>query len=137
GVHAPGRGVVDHDGTGRGNARCDGLAGGTSGGEQGDVQTAEVRGGRVLDGDVLVAPRQHGPGTARRGEVAHPVERVVALLEKRTHDAADLTCCSEDSYIHEIKGIGHRECERRCSPADGSAAQRLVIWRVVSELEQG
>ncbi|MNW54727.1 hypothetical protein D3C74_323420 [compost metagenome] len=96
-VHAPRRGVVDHD-----DARC-GIALGlrlgrrAARGEQGDVEARDVGRGRVLDDDVLTLPGQGAARGARRGEVADLRDGEVALLEQAAHDGAHLTGRPDDA----------------------------------------
>ena len=58
GVHPPGRGVVDHDGAGRGEPRRERARGRATGGEQRDVEAGRVGGRGVLDDDLPAAPRR-------------------------------------------------------------------------------
>ena len=57
-VHPPGRGVVDHDGTGSGEPGSEHPRRRRTGREQRDVEAAEVGGVGVLDGDLAVPPGQ-------------------------------------------------------------------------------
>ena len=59
GVLAPGRRIIDHRGTGRGETRGLNPRHGRPGGEQRDVQTAGVGGLGVFDFDLLPAIREH------------------------------------------------------------------------------
>ena len=76
GVHAPGRGVVDHDRAlaPRPSGRGPGTGGGP-GGEEGEVEARLVGGGGVLDGDRRALPVDGAPGRAGRGEEAELVDR--------------------------------------------------------------
>ena len=56
--------------------------------------------GGVLHGDRPVAPRQRGPRRPRRGEEAELVEGESPLGEQATHDATDLTSCTDDTDTH-------------------------------------
>ncbi len=97
GVHPEGRGVVDHDGPGRGERRRERPRGGRSGGEQRDVEAAGVGGGGVLDDDLAVAARQHGAGRPGGGEEPDLVGREVALQQDLAHHDADLAGGADDA----------------------------------------
>ena len=60
--------------------------------------------GGVLDGDLVVAPRQRRAGRARRGEVAQLLDGEAPLGEQAAHHAADLSGCTDDSDTHGREG---------------------------------
>ena len=100
GVHAPGRGVVDHDGAGRGQPRRQGPRHGGRGGAQGEVDAGEVGRLGVLDDDVAVAPGQRRAGGAGGGEIPHGLHREAALGQDGAQDHAHLPSRSDDGDPH-------------------------------------
>ena len=104
GVLAPGRGVVDDDGPGCGETRGVLARGRAPGGEDGDVDTRQVRGGDVLDLDLGTAEVHDGPGAAGRGEEAHRAGGEVALGQHGAHDAANLAGGPHDG---DADAVGH------------------------------
>ena len=68
--------------------------------EQREVEARPVGGGRVLDGDLAVAPRQRAPGRPGGGEQADLVDREPALGQHLPHHATDLAGGSDDANAH-------------------------------------
>ena len=100
GVHAPRRGVVDHDGAGgrEPGRQCPRDRGRR--GAQGEVDAGEVGRLGVLDDDFAVAPRQRRAGGTGRGEVPHGVHGEAALGQDAAQDHAHLPRCSDDGDPH-------------------------------------
>ncbi len=96
GVHPPGRGVVHHDGAGRGEDRGQPLRRRAAGREQGDVQAARVGGLGVLDGDLTVAPDDRRAGGACGGEEPDLLDGEVPLEQDPAHHGADLAGGADD-----------------------------------------
>ncbi len=96
GVHAPGAGVVDHDGAGRGEARSVGAAAGGACGEEGDVDSRGVGGRDILDHDGVTGELERRTRRARRREEAQLADREGPLREDLEHDGADLAGGADD-----------------------------------------
>ena len=106
GVHSPRRGVVDDDGsrsreTGREGERC-----GCACREQREVDTRDIRDGRVFHRNVGAAPRQVQPHRTRRCEETEPGDGKIALVEDRTHDTTHEARRTHDADIHGFNATG-------------------------------
>src|SRR5699024_10598977 len=99
-VRTPGRGVVDDGDAGGGEPFGLGAGGRSAGGEQGDVQSARIGLGGVLDGDGLSLDIDGLP--SRTGRVEQPQDDYLdpwVLGQEVEHDASDLPGCSDYSDI--------------------------------------
>jgi len=100
GVHPPRGGVVDHNGTLRGNFGGQGPRGCRAGGEQGDVETGEISGIGILDFNFEFSHFQDPASRTGGSKEPDLVEGKAPLGEDCPHDPADLTCSSHDSDAH-------------------------------------
>ncbi len=108
GIHAPRRGVVHDDGASRGEARGEFLGGRPARGEQREVDPRKVRGGGVLDDDLLVPPRERRARGPCGSEVAHRRAGEAPFPQEAAHHGADLARGADDGDDEVAGGRGHR-----------------------------
>ena len=89
-VHAPGAGIVDHDGALGGDLRRPFLGDGAARRHQADVGALEVEIVERLDLQNAVAERDFGADRSGRGQRHHFADRELALRQHGQHLAPDI-----------------------------------------------
>ena len=96
GLHAEGRGVVDHDGAARGRRARDAARDAAAGREEREVDAVQAVNGELLHRERAAAEMHRAPGGAARGEQAERSEREAALLEAVDELGADRAGGADD-----------------------------------------